>query len=149
MNPYVLGGAALVIIVMGWQLKSSIQRNGELEAKLETQAEQTLEAANANDTNMVTIKTLTDRIATMVEERRVDTERREQILVEREADLLRARAEADRLRGEREDEQEDNEDCAALAQLDVGSFCPATANQLRERSRGPGSNGDTDGNGAG
>jgi len=144
MNPYLIGGAALIILILSWQLKSSYERNGELEAKLKTQVEQTQEAADANDTNMVTITTLKDRIATMIEDRRVDTERREQILVEREADLMRANAEADRLRGERKDEQLENADCAALAQLDVGSFCPATANQLRERSRGPGSHEDRD-----
>jgi len=146
MNPYLIGGAVLTIAIMGFLLKGAYERTGELEAKLETQVEQTQEAADANNTNMVTIKTLTERIAIMVEARRVDTERREQVLVEREADLLRARAENDRLRGEREDEQNENPDCADLASLRVDLFCPATAGQLHERSRSPGGHGDRDSN---
>lgn len=149
MNPYVLGGGVVIIAIMGFLLKGAYERNGELEAKLETQAEQTREAADANDTNMTTITTLEERIETMIEERRVDTVRREEILEKRNADLLRARAEADRLRGEREDEIDSNSNCADLNSLDVSAFCPATAGQLRERSRGPGGNGDTDSNGAG
>jgi hypothetical protein len=144
MNPYVIGGVALLITIMGWQLKSSITRNGELEAKLETQAEQTVEAVDANSTNMVTINQLQKRIDFMIEDRRVDTVRREQVLVEREADLIAARAENDILREAREDEQDENADCKDLASLRVDFFCPATADQLRQRSRGPGSNGDAD-----
>jgi hypothetical protein len=142
MNPYVLGGAALVIIVMGWQLKSSLERNGELEAKLETQVEQTLEAADANDATMVTIMELKSTIESMVEERRIDTEQREAVLVEREAQLLRSRARADELERERDDEIDTNINCAELASLDVGFFCPAIGSQLRERSRGQNSHQD-------
>lgn len=146
MNPYVLGGGALVIIVMGVLLKSSYERNGELETKLKTQAEETLECADANTTNNTTITTLEERIATMIEERRVDTERREQVLVEREQELLRAQARADQLEKERDNEIAENEDCADLTSLRVDLFCPATAGQLRERSRGPGGHGDADSN---
>lgn len=142
MNPYVLGGAALVIIVMGWQLKSSITRNGELSAKLETQVSETLECTDANATNLTTISNIREQIVKMVEQRRVDTERREQVLVEREQELLRARARADDLEREREDEIANNQNCAELASLDVGFFCPAIGEQLRERSRGAGGNGD-------
>lgn len=145
MNPYVLGGGALVIIVMGVLLKNSYERTGELEAKLETQAAETIEAADANDTCNATVTTLEERIETMVEERRVDTERREQVLVEREQELLRARARADQLEEERQDEIATNQDCADLTSLRVDLFCPATAGQLRERSRGSGGDGDTDG----
>jgi hypothetical protein len=144
MNPYLIGGAVLTIAVMGFLLKGSYERNGELEAKLKTQAEQTLEAANANDSNIVTIRELRTEIETMIEERRVDTERREQVLVEREQELLRARARADDLEREREDEITNNQNCAELAALDVGFFCPTVGEQLRERSRGPGSNQDGD-----
>lgn len=145
MNPYIVGGMGLLILIMGITLKSSITRNGELEAKLETQAAETLEATDANVSNMITIDTLRDRIVTMVEERRADIVRREQILVQRSADLVEARAEADRLRGEREDEQDENADCKDLAGLRVDFFCPATAQQLRQRSRSQG--GDRDGDG--
>lgn len=144
MNPYVLGGGAAIIVVMGLMLKGSLERNGELEAKLETQASETLECTDANTSNVDTIRVLQGRIVAMVDERRVDAAERERILTEREQELLRARAEADRLREIRDDEQIDNEDCADLLALDVERFCPNTADQLRERSRGEGSNGDTD-----
>lgn len=145
MNPWVVGGGLAAIAILGLLLKSSYERNGELEAKLETQAAETQECADANATNSTTITELETRIADMIEERRVDTERREQVLVEREQELLRARARADELERERDDEIAENQDCADLTSLNVGLFCPATAGQLRERSRGPGSHGDTDG----
>lgn len=135
----------LIVVVLGWQLRAQIKRNGELESKLDQQAQETREAADANNSNMETIATLEARIEVLVAQRRADAEERERVLAERERELLRARARADELEREREDEQEENQDCAALAALDVESFCPATAEQLRVRSRGPGSHGDTDG----
>lgn len=149
MNPWVLGGGAAVIVVLGFLLKGSYERNGELEAKLETQAQETREAADANDTNLETIGRLEARIATMVAQRAADAEKRERLLDEREQELLRARARADELEREREDEQNENQDCADLASLSVELFCPATGQQLRERSRGSSGDGDADGNGAG
>jgi hypothetical protein len=47
MNPYVLGGGVALISILGLMLKGSLERNGELEAKLETQANETLECADA------------------------------------------------------------------------------------------------------
>jgi hypothetical protein len=145
MNPYLLGGGVLALAVMGFLLKGAYERNGELEAKLETQAAETLEATSANTTNQETITELEARIAGMIEERRADTERREQVLVEREQELLRARARADRLEEERDNEIETNPDCADLTSLSLDMFCPNTASQLRQRSRSAGGNGDTDG----
>lgn len=144
MNPYIIGGVALVIVILGWQLKSSLERNGELTAKLETQAEETLECTDANATNITSIMKLEARINSMIEERRVDTERREQVLDEREQELLRANARADRLEEERNDEIATNEDCADLTALSLDAFCPNTAHQLRQRSIGEG--GDRDPN---
>lgn len=149
MNPYITGGMALVILIMGIALKSSITRNGELEAKLEIQAAETLEATDANTSNMITIGTLRERIVIMIEERRVDTVRREEILVERDTELTQARIENDRLRGEREDEVDTNFDCAELQSLSVDFFCPVAGEQLRQRSRGPGSDGNGDSEGTG
>ena len=146
MNPYVIGGGLAVIAVMGFLLKNSYERNGELEAKLETQAAETIEAADANATNLETITTLENRIATMIEERRVDTERREQVLVERSEQLAAALIRADRLEEERDNEADTNLDCAAYMQLSLDDFCPATAHSLRQRSIGAGGDGDTDGN---
>ena len=37
MNMYVIGGAVLTIAVLGFLLKGSYERNGELKAKLEEQ----------------------------------------------------------------------------------------------------------------
>ena len=144
MNPYVIGGVALVIGIMGWQLKSSVTRNGELSAKLETQATETLECADSNLSNLKTISEIKQQMIVMIDERRIDTERREQILDEREQELIRIRVVADRLREERDDEINENPDCADLASLSVGFFCPATGEQLRDRSSGAG--GDQDGN---
>ena len=145
MNPYIIGGAAALIAILGLMLNSSVKRNGELEALLETQVLETQECADANQTNDETITKLEASIAKLSALRRSEAEERERVLAERERELLRARARADRLEEERENEQETNDDCAALTALDVGTFCPATARQLRERSRGPGGNGDTDG----
>ena len=145
MNPYVIGWVAIVIAVMGWQLKSSITRNGELQAKLEVQASETLECTDANSTNVTTITTLEASIRKMIDERRVDTARREQAMAEREQELLRANARADQLEREREDETETNPDCATLTSLSVDMFCPDTALQLRQRSIGEGGDGDEDG----
>ena len=134
MNPYVIGGVALVIAIMGWQLKSSVTRNGELSAKLETQATETLECTAANASTVDTITRLEATITTMVEERRIDTERREQIMDERDQALARAQIVSDELQEERDNEIDENPD--------VAFFCPATGQQLRERSSGPGGNGD-------
>lgn len=146
MNPYLIGGAAAVIFILGLLLKGAYEDKGELEAKLKTQADQTVECTDANETNTETITQLEERIAAMVEERRIDTERREQVLAEREQEMQRLQARADELERERENESQTSEDCAALNELRVSNFCPATAEQLRVRSRGPGGNGDTDGN---
>lgn len=145
MNPYVLGGGAVVIAIMGFLLKGAYERNGELEAKLETQANETVEAADANVTCNATVTELEGRIMTMIEERRVDSERREQVLVEREQEVLQLRARTDQLEENRQDEIDTNPDCADLTSLSLDMFCPATAHELRQRSIGASSNGDPDG----
>lgn len=144
MNPYLMGGIALLVIIMGASLKSSISRNGELEAKLESQAAETLECVDANRSNITSITELVTQIDEMVEQRRVDTVLREQVLDEKVQELIAAQAETDRLRGIRNDEFDSIPECAELSSLRVGFFCPATGRQLRERSRGENSNGDTD-----
>jgi vacuolar-type H+-ATPase subunit I/STV1 len=97
MNPYIIGGGVAAIALLGFLLKGSYERNGELEAKLETQAAETQECVDANVTTMTTISELTEEISSMIEERRIDTERREQVLVERERELAAANARADRI----------------------------------------------------
>lgn len=145
MNPYVIGGMGAAIAILGLLLKGAYEDKGELEAKLKTQAEQTTECADANETNTETITRLETRIATMVEERRVDTARREQVLAERERELNQARARAAELERARDDERESNAECADLLGMDLGSVCPATVDQLRVRTRGPGGQGNGDG----
>lgn len=145
MNPYVIGGMGAAIFVLGLLLKNSYEANGELEAKLERQANETIECTDANATNTETITTLRTQIQELGLLRASEAEDRERVLAERERELLRARARADELEQERESEQEENQDCAALAALDIESYCPATTEQLRVRSRGPGSHEDGDG----
>lgn len=144
MNAYVLGGGAFLIIIMGWQLKSSYERNGELEVKLATQAQQTQDCADANETNNQTVSALEEEIARLSDLRRAEADERERILTERDEAQARARARADELETLRDDEIDTNEDCAALTGLRLDAFCPATADQLRKRSRGSSSNGDAD-----
>ena len=120
MNPYLIGGAAAVIFILGLLLKGAYEDKGELEAKLKTQADQTVECTDANETNTETITQLEERIATMVEERRIDTERREQVLAEREQEMQRLQARADELERERENESQTSEDCAALEGGEIG-----------------------------
>jgi len=143
--PYVMGFFLLGLLGGGWQLVKSIKRTGELETKLAQQVIETKECVDSNATNNVTITELEKTISGMVEERRVDTERREQVLVDREADILRWRARADELERERDNEIVSNEQCLEFNSLDPARFCPESANQLRLRSRGQSGNGDTDG----
>jgi glycyl-tRNA synthetase beta subunit len=140
MNPYITGGMALVILILGWQLKASVTRNGELTAKLEAQASETIEAADANATNQTTITGLEARVKKMIEDRRIDSEVRERVLDQREQELIAANARADQLQDERDDEIDTNPDCADLASLSLDMFCPAAAHQLRQRSLGEGRN---------
>lgn len=149
MNPYIAGGVALVVFVLSWQLKASITRNGELTVLLETQVFQTLECTDANQSNITSIASLQNRINIMVEQRQADAEQREQILVLREQELTAARARADRLEREREDEIDTNPDCADLMSLSLDQFCPNTAFQLRQRSIGESGDRNTDSDGAG
>jgi hypothetical protein len=144
MNPVHIGAgiAALLVIILGGLLKSSYARNGELEASLQTQADQTIECADANSTMKASIIAMQLTIDNMVAKRKADAEERERVLDEREQELAQARARADRLEREREDEQSANPDCADLTSLSLDFFCPATAQQLRQRSIGEGGNGD-------
>ena len=140
MNIYVLGGMALVIMILGWQLKASVTRNGELSTKLENQVLETQVAADANTTNMTTISQLRKKIETMIAQRKVDESVLRKVLDERSQELQAARAEADVLRDERDDDIFQNPDCGDLASLDVGFFCSVVGEQLRHRSTDQGSN---------
>lgn len=133
MNPYVIGGGVVIISIMGFLLKNSYERNGELEAELRNANAATEEAADANVTNIETITTMEATIKTMVEERRVDTVRREKVLDDREQELAQARAVAAKLRKEREEAFNENPDCADLASLSVEFFCPLVGKELTER----------------
>jgi hypothetical protein len=140
MNPYVIGGVAIVIFLLSWQLRSALKENGALEAKLITANEATTQAADANDTNQETITTLEARIVTMVEERRVDAVERDRVMDERDQELAVARAESIKLKEEREEAFNENPDCIDLASLDVGFFCPLVGVELRQRGTHQSSN---------
>lgn len=148
-NKYITGGVALLILFLSWQLKASFTENGELTNKLETQTEQTRRCATANGTSLVAIADLRETIKTMVAERKADTERREQVLVQREEELRQARTLASKLQRERQNEINTNAKCKDLLSLDLSGFCPATFDQLRVRSRGGSSDGDGAGGSAG
>ena len=145
MNPYVLGGGVVVIAIMGFLLKGAYERTGELEAKLKTQADETTECVNANQSTTTTIRELRIKVEDMVNQRRADAAEIDRVLAERDAALMRAEIEADEMEDERDGEIALLPDCADLTSLSVDFFCPATGRQLRERSRGPG--GDEDGDG--
>jgi len=148
-NPWLIGGVAIVIFLLSWQLRSALKENGALEAKLVTANEETNEAADANDTNQVAITKLEARITTMIEERRVDTVKRERVLDERDQELAAARAESVKLKKEREEAFNENPDCIDLASLDVGLFCPLVGDELRQRGTHQSSDGDQDSGGTG
>ncbi len=145
MNPYVIGGGLAIIATLGLLLNHNVQKVGELRAKLDDQKAETQEAADANTTNMETITSLQDALGSCQALRRAEADEREALLVERSQELAAARIEAQRLREIRDDEQAENQNCADLSGLSIGSFCPATADSLRQRSSGPGSDGDGDG----
>jgi hypothetical protein len=130
----------LIIGIMGFLLKGSYERNGALEAELRNANQATEAAADANVTNIETITELQERITVMVEERRIDTVRREKILDEREQELAQARAVAVKLRKEREEAFNENPDCTDLASLSIEFFCPLVGSELRERAGDTSSN---------
>ena len=142
MNPYLIGGGVAVLSVMGFLLKNSYERNGELEALLDTQVEQTQECVTANLTNDAAITELEVALDAMTAGRAADAAEREAVLVERSQELAAARALADRLERERQDEIDTIPECADLMALSIDAACPATTHQLRQRSIGI--SGDTD-----
>jgi len=142
MNPYLIGGGVAVLSVMGFLLKNSYERNGELEALLDTQVDQTQECVTANLTNDAAITELEVALDAMTAGRAADAAEREAVLVERSQELAAARALADRLERERQDEIDTIPECADLMALSIDAACPATTHQLRQRSIGI--SGDTD-----
>lgn len=138
------GVVGVIIVTLGWQLRSALKHVGELETKLEQQVRETEECVNANGTNIETIDRMEATMRTMIERRRAEQEQRERVLAERDRELELARSRADRLEREREDEVATNTDCAALMQLDLDAFCPASAHQLRQRSIGASGDRDPD-----
>lgn len=145
MNPYILGGGIAALALMGFLLKGSYERNGELEAKLDTQVEQTQECVDANLTNDTAITELETALAAMTAGRAADAAEREAVLVQRSRELAEARAAADRLERERQDEIDTIPECADLMALSIDAACPATTHQLRQRSIGISGDGDPDG----
>lgn len=145
MNPYVIGGGLALFAIMGVLLKGSYERNGELEAKLKTQAGETLECAAANESNDAAITLLETQLRDMIKGRAADAAAREAVLVRRSQELAEARALADRLERERDDEINTNPECKDIMALSFDAACPATAHQLRQRSIGISGDGDPDG----
>jgi len=142
MNPYVIGGVVLVFGVMAWQLKASVTKNGELEAKLETQAQATQTCADANESSVAAIGTLRAEIERIASLRAAEAAERESLLVERDRELTAARNRAAELERERRNEIESNAMCAEVMAIHVDDACPASINQLRQRAFGESSHED-------
>lgn len=149
-NKWVLAGVAGLALAgaaaaQTWRLGNAQETIGEYREKVRSQAAAIDAAAAANETQTATIRQLRDRIAEMVESRRVEAERREAELTERDRELARARAEAADLRREIDDAFDATYSCATLRDLRVDTACPAVADRLRERTRYQGGDGDRDG----
>lgn len=142
--PRILGGVAGVALIACWLLFSAWQgsrdRVAELEARLQAQVDATVICSNANDTNQTTIEALRSRLEDLVNQRRADEAERELLLEERNNERAERERLADELERERDNEVLTDDDCRAFMAQRVADSCPATADQLRERSRGPRSN---------
>lgn len=132
----------LLAAIFGWLLLSAHERIGEVEAKLDTQAGETREAADANTTNLQTIADLRSQIATMIAAHAANARKTQRELEVRAEAMLAAQGEAERLRRERDELIRQDPTCEAHSRQVLADSCPAIAERLRERSRGSRSNPD-------
>lgn len=128
---YVIAG------ILGLILLSAHTRIGELETKLDVQAQETREAADANDSNLLTIAKLKAKNRDLIAARKADVERSEQEIILREMAITMARRVAVEERRRRLEMLKSTENCDSYASLVVADACPAIAMELRDRSRGP------------
>ena len=131
-----IGGYA-VAAILGLLLLSANKRIGELETKLDVQVEETREAADANDSNILTIVELVEANRRLAAARKADAERSKQEIVLRDMALIVAQGVAEQERRKRLEILKSTENCDTYANLVVADVCSAIAVELRERSRAP------------
>ena len=132
-------GGYVVAAILGLFLLSANKRIGELETKLDVQVQETREAADANDSNILTIVELVEANRRLAAARKADAERSKQEIVLRDMALIVAQGVAEQERRKRLEILKSTENCDTYASLVVADICPAFALELRERSRAPGS----------
>ncbi len=139
MNLWATIGGYAAAAILGLMLLSVNKRIGELETKLDVQVEETREAADANDSNMLTIAELKVKNRDLVAARKADTERSEREIGIRNMAIIVAQEVAAEERRQRLEILKSTENCDTYANLVVADVCSAIALELRERSRAPGS----------
>lgn len=125
---------------LGWRLLAAHetigQTRGELAAAQEAAQKAVAEAEEANRAQTQKVEELAGRIAVMVEERRLDADRRAEEIAARDQALQAARRDADRLRRQVHEGWASSIDCQRLEAVRVDTVCPAVADRLRVLSRG-------------
>ena len=139
MNLGVTIGGYVIAGILGLLLLSSTTRNGELETKLGVAVEETREAADANDSNQLTIAELEVKNQELVAARKADAERSEIEIGLRDIAIIVSQGVAEQERRKRLEILKSTENCDTYASMVAADICPAFALELRERSRTPGS----------
>ncbi len=137
MNLWLTIGGYAIAAILGLLLLSANKRIGELETKLDVQVEETREAADANDSNMLTIAELREANRRMVAARKADAERSKREIGIRNMAIIVAQEVAAEERRQRIEILKSTENCDTYANLVVADVCSAIAVELRERSRAP------------
>lgn len=137
MNPMMItGGAAVLFAVLAAvqtaRLGSAQEEIGELSAKMNIQVAETRQAVGVTETLNTSIDTLTERIAVMVEGRRLEREANDRLLAARDNDIATANALARRLEGERDEIFRQDFGCNEMGSIRIDSVCPAIGDQLRK-----------------
>jgi predicted RNase H-like nuclease (RuvC/YqgF family) len=135
MNRWIqLAGAGVVILLLLWRWLACREEIGELNVKLDTQRDETVECATANESNQTTIGELQGRIDSLLLTRAQEAAEREQALSERDAAINKLRTAEAAERRTRRELFRSTARCEGLAGLRVDVACPAIADRLRSRT---------------
>jgi hypothetical protein len=140
-----LGMALILIAAQYYLLQRANEKVGRLKALQREQVAQTQLAADANETCIATVSELEASLAALAEARRLDREKADAVIADREERLSRAARRAAEERRARRELWNSTQSCTGLAALRVDLACSPVAERLRERSAGPGGDGDPDG----
>lgn len=140
-----LGAGLALVAVQYYLLQSANEEIGRLKALQREQAAQTELAADANQMCVATVDELEASLAALVEARRLDREKADAVIADREERLSRAARRAAEERRARRELWNSTQSCAGLAALRVDLACSPVAERLRERSAGQGGDRDPDG----